>query len=140
MTDDDRPDDLDRLFAQARVTPPAGLALRARTRLTAMRRAWRLTALLALDLAALLVLGWLAFRLGAASQTSGALPLARAAMADYHMAFEEPVPLGAALLALVPWSYVLLISLNALFVTGLTSAVLRRAGALGQAGVGGSRR
>lgn len=140
MTDDDLPNDLDRLFARARIAPPAGLAGRARAHLTALRRAWRLTVLLALDLAAFLVLGWLAFKLGAASQASGALPLACAALTDYRMSLEEPVALGGALLALVPWTHVWLISLNVLFVTGLTSAVLGRAEGLRRAGVRGSRR
>lgn len=130
MTDDDLPDDLDALFAAVPTAPPPGLAQGTRDRLAALRRAWRLTALLLLELVAFLSLALLAYELGTASQSSGALALFRAAVEDYRLTFEEPVALTSAVIAALPWLHVLALSLNALLLMGLTSFMLRRAGTL----------
>jgi len=123
---DDEHDDLDLLFARAAPPAPAtDFGPQARVRLRAIRGARRLTLLALVDLIALALLPLLAFLIGAEVAASDAWSLLRLAFEDRALAIGARDEIVRALVLAVPWRFVLLASLNALFLLALTSYLLR---------------
>lgn len=134
-------DDLDALFRAAPPPrPPLDLAARARARLRAMRRARRLTALVAVEMLAIGVLALLAFLLGLRLARTEAPVLLTLLAEDRAVARYAGRELLGALFQAIPWPYLAGSALLALLLVALTGYLLRAAGRVAADAARGGRR
>jgi hypothetical protein len=134
-------DEIDDLFARLPpAPPPPDLARRARSRLAAIRGARRLTALALLDLLAIAGLGVLAFVLARQVQTGDLPALLALLVEDRELALAAWPEWSSAAARATPWPVVLLLALDALLVTTLTSYLLRATESVRAADRAGRRR
>jgi predicted anti-sigma-YlaC factor YlaD len=119
-------DDVDDLFQRTPPPPPPrDIGARARERLRVIAGARRLTVLALLAITGLVTLAGLAFMLGASIAASETPALVRLALEDRALAIQARDELARALIAAVPWPYVVAATVNALGLFVLMGALLR---------------